>query len=126
MRGFGERLKERAAQLGLSGSGVARRLDLDPTRYNRYENNVNEPGLETLVRIARILEATPNQLLGVEPMPPPPGTPDTREALLDALATAVRTLEDRELRLLAELVRHYGRVRDEEVQGGNTGADWRR
>ncbi len=69
MRGFGDRLKRRAEHLGLNGSDVARRLGMDSSRYNKYENDKSEPDLESLIRIAEALEATAGQLLGMEPLP---------------------------------------------------------
>ena len=69
MNGFGERLKARARELGLSDAEIARRLNLSHGRYNHYANNVNEPDLATLKRIAAVLQTRPDDLLGVEQTP---------------------------------------------------------
>ena len=66
MQGFGERLKARARELGLSDSEVARRLGLSQARYSHYVNGVHEPDLATLARIVRALAMTADQALGLE------------------------------------------------------------
>ncbi len=67
MRGLGERLKERTRELGLTDSEVARRLGLSQARYSHYANDVHEPDLETLVRIAQTLGMSSDQALGLTP-----------------------------------------------------------
>ncbi|MEQ8965565.1 MAG: helix-turn-helix transcriptional regulator [Azospirillaceae bacterium] len=63
MDGFGERLRARARELGLSDAEVARRAGLTQRRYGHYVRNTREPDLATLVRIAGVLGTTPNRLL---------------------------------------------------------------
>ena len=72
MVGLGEKLRARAAELGLSGAEVARRAGLTATRYGHYLADYREPDLATLVRICRVLGIRPDVLLGYEP---PPGDP---------------------------------------------------
>lgn len=67
MQGIGERLRARARALGLTDSEVARRLGLSQGRYSNYVNEVVEPDLSTLVRIARTLGVTSDELLGMAP-----------------------------------------------------------
>ena len=69
MNGFGERLRARAKELGLTDSEVARRLDLSQARYSHYVNGVHEPDLPTLVRIAQVLDISTDRALGVEAPP---------------------------------------------------------
>ncbi len=64
MEGIGDRLKARAAELGLSGAEVARRAGLTTTRYGHYLQDIREPDLATLVRICRVLGLRPDVLLG--------------------------------------------------------------
>ena len=66
MKGFGDRLRARAKDLGLSDSEVARRLGLSQARYSHYVNGVHEPDLDTLVRIVRALGMSADQALGME------------------------------------------------------------
>lgn len=65
---FANRLKERARQLGISNSEVARRVGLEERRYGHYATGRNEPDLATLKRIAEVLGTTPNWLLEVDDM----------------------------------------------------------
>ena len=63
MEGVGERLRKRARDLGLPSAEVARRAGLSAQRYAHYIAGRREPGLATLVRICRVLDVTPNDLL---------------------------------------------------------------
>jgi transcriptional regulator with XRE-family HTH domain len=64
MQGFGDRLRARAKELGLSDSEVARRLGLSQNRYSHYVNDKREPDLATLAKICRALATTPDAVLG--------------------------------------------------------------
>lgn len=66
MEGIGDRLKTRAAELGLSGAEVARRAGLTATRYGHYLQDIREPDLATLVRICRVLGLRPDVLLAYD------------------------------------------------------------
>ena len=66
MDGIGDRLKARAAELGLSGAEVARRAGLTATRYGHYLQDIREPDLATLVRICRVLGLRPDVLLAYD------------------------------------------------------------
>ena len=70
MDGIGDRLKARAAELGLSGAEVARRAGLTATRYGHYLQDIREPDLATLVRICRVLGMRPDVLLGYDQAAP--------------------------------------------------------
>jgi len=106
---FAQRLRERAAQLGISNAEAARRCELDERRYGHYTSNRREPDLATLVRIAKSLGTTPNWLLGLQA----DGGKSTRqERLIERLLSAGRLMKDRDLDLVvtqAEAVaRSYG------------------
>ena len=88
MRGLGERLKERTRELGLTDTEVARRLGLSQARYSHYANDVHEPDLETLVRIAQALGLSADQALGIVR----PEAADVDEALRARLALAASRL----------------------------------
>ncbi len=66
MDGFGDRLRDRARELGLTDVDVARRAGLEVARYGNYSRDRTEPDLATLVRISQVLGTTPNALLCVE------------------------------------------------------------
>jgi len=70
MEGIGDRLKARAAELGLSGAEVARRAGLTATRYGHYLRDIREPDLATLVRICRVLGIRPDVLLAYDQAAP--------------------------------------------------------
>lgn len=64
MEEYGERLRSRARELGLTDAEVARRLGLAQSRYANYVNGNREPDLATFARICRALATTPNEILG--------------------------------------------------------------
>ena len=84
MQGFGKRLRERAAALGLSDSEVARRLEMSQARYHNYVADVAEPNLGSVVKICRVLSTTPDVLLGFEAAQPLEGMGLLRSRLLAA------------------------------------------
>ena len=63
MNGLGQRLRERARELGLADATVAERLGLSQQRYHNYISDQTEPDLQTLVRICRALATEPNVVL---------------------------------------------------------------
>ena len=68
-----ERLAERLSffcnKNNVSEADVARSLELDPRRFNKYKTSQREPEFQLLVRIAAAVETHPNYLLGVEDDP---------------------------------------------------------
>ncbi len=64
MKGLGQRLRERARELGLADATVAERLGLSQQRYYNYISDQTEPDFETLVRMCRALALEPNVVLG--------------------------------------------------------------
>lgn len=92
---FANRLKERARQLGISNSEVARRVGLEERRYGHYTTGRNEPDLETLKQIADVLGTTPNWLLGVDD-----GLKDGKKSeLLARFENAASVMSEAELEL---------------------------
>ena len=61
---YGQRLRARARELGLTDAEVARRLGLAQSRYANYVNGNREPDLATFTRICRALATTPDEILG--------------------------------------------------------------
>lgn len=94
---FSLRLRKRAEVLGLTSAEIARRLGLSERRYSNYVTGNREPDLAMLVRIAKALATTPNELLGIAEMGIPP--PKNSE-LLERLSIAARALRTGELELL--------------------------
>lgn len=58
-------IRKRAADLGLSHTEIARRSGIGERAFQHYLGGRSEPGLAALVRIADVLECTPNDLLGL-------------------------------------------------------------
>lgn len=86
MEVFASKLRERAAQLGISNAEMARRAGLNERRYGHYVSGVREPDLRTLVAIAETLGSTPDMLLGVTDPKPPSQRQDLQDRILSALA----------------------------------------
>lgn len=98
---FGNRLRQRAQELGLTNAEVARRLKIDNKRYSNYVNGVRQPDLETLHRISAVLGITVDELIS-------PGWPlleSDRDTYLatKALGEYLLDLTAAETRVLAEL-----------------------
>jgi transcriptional regulator with XRE-family HTH domain len=88
-------LRARAQELGLSHAAIARRVGMSERRYAHYVNGRNEPDLATLVRIAKALQTSPNELLGFAA-----DTNCSKRALLrDRLNAAAGAMDDRQLEL---------------------------
>jgi transcriptional regulator with XRE-family HTH domain len=58
-------LRARAQGLGISNAEAARRSGISERRYGNYVTGFRDPDLQTLVQIAKALQCTPNDLLGV-------------------------------------------------------------
>lgn len=98
MESFAANLKKRAHELGLSNAEVARRAGLTERRYGNYITGRREPDLAMLVRIANVLESTPNALLDFDKE----AAPDTLDDLLKAkIASAANALKDVDLEVMA-------------------------
>ncbi len=80
---WGERLRARGRELGLSDSEVARRVGMTQRRYSSYVNMTREPNFGDLLRICAGLGLTPDWVLGVGPIEP---ADDAARRALAALA----------------------------------------
>lgn len=65
--GWGERIKARARELGMTDAAVARALGVAQRRYSAYANESRQPDFETLGRICRVLGTSPDAVLGFSP-----------------------------------------------------------
>ncbi len=88
MKGLGQRLRDRARELGLADATVAERLGLSQQRYQNYVSDQTEPDLETLVRICHALSIEPNIVLGFDM----PGTEADDTVVLRARITAAASI----------------------------------
>ncbi len=130
MDGLGERLRQRARELGLTDTEVARRLGLSQARYAHYVNDKREPDFRTFVHICRILATTPDHLFGVEAPPEPQGlgeaagpsafapppSPETQADLLrDRILAAAEAMSLPTLKTTATVMDALVRVRPEQA-----------
>jgi transcriptional regulator with XRE-family HTH domain len=111
---FAAKLRDRAAELGLSNAEVARRAGLTERRYAHYVSGDREPDLTTLVRIAGVLQTTPNSLLGCEVES---AVADQRRILIDRLLASAHVMGDYELHLVAAQAEVVARL--SEAEKGN-------
>ncbi len=93
-----ESMRKRAAELDLTHGQVARRAGLSERRFGNYVTGHRTPDLTTLIRIAEVLETTPDTLLGVGS----PKKQTERDRLIEQIASAAKTLSKSELELLAK------------------------
>ena len=87
MAGYGKRLRDRAAELGVSDAEVARRSGISARRYSNYVNEKRQPDFDLFVEICRNLRTTPNKMLGLD------GRGESCDAIPD-LPEAVSAPED--------------------------------
>ena len=59
---FGERLRERREELGLSRGELAQKLGIQPSSIGNYETGVSAPKQEVLLQLFDALETEPNLL----------------------------------------------------------------
>ncbi|WP_109074089.1 MULTISPECIES: helix-turn-helix transcriptional regulator [unclassified Azospirillum] len=101
MASFGENMRKRAQDLGLSDAEVARRVEISPRRYSHYVNGERQPDYELLLKICGVLQTTPNQILGFDD-----GAADSEKLNEDvaAIIAGVGGLSETKLRALREIV----------------------
>ena len=64
MTTFSEQLRKYRIKKGLTQQELASLLNINRVSYARWENNSREPNLETIVKLAKILDTTTDNLLG--------------------------------------------------------------
>lgn len=113
MDGWGERLKQRARDLGLTDVDVARRLGLAQGRYSAYTNEAREPDLKLFVRICAALGTTPDVILGVSPSASP------EDAGMSEVLASLRQLDSDGLVLASALIRTVAAHQDQLAAKGD-------
>ena len=101
MEKLAQTVKERAAKLALSQAEVARRCGVTERAFNHYMSGRSEPNLSTLLRIAIVLDCTPNDLLGVTSASI---KTDAKGALRAQISAASQVMDVRSLRLALSLL----------------------
>ena len=84
--GWGERIKSRARELGMTDVAVARALGIAQRRFSAYANETREPDFELFVRICHVLRTTPDAVLGFSRHP---RHEDAALARIEAAATSM-------------------------------------
>jgi transcriptional regulator with XRE-family HTH domain len=102
---WGERLKARARELGISDTEVARRLGLTQRRYSGYVNESREPNFSDLLRICAVLCVTPDHVLGVRPLE---ASEDAQLSALTALRSMPPDIQALALAALEGMAEHAG------------------
>ena len=101
MQTFARAVRERAKELQLSHAEVARHCGLTERRFGHYAVGAREPDLATLVKIANVLNTTPNVLLGIDQHGKRRGEDAELRA---AIAAGIAGLTTSNLRVVKELV----------------------
>ncbi len=60
------RIKVVLAEKNKSNKWLAEQLDKDPAMVSKWVTNTNQPNIETLIQIAKVLEVSVNDLLRTE------------------------------------------------------------
>ena len=112
MQGLGQRLRDRARELGLADATVAERLGLSQQRYHNYTSDQTEPDYETLLRICRALAIEPNTALGFSALH---AEADEGAALQARITAAAGTMALPTLRITAAVVDTLARKHEPEA-----------
>lgn len=97
---FATNLRRRAEALGISNAEAARRVGLSERRYGNYISGRREPDLATLVRIAAVLETSPDRLLSFGDV----GDPSPEAIVRERIAAAANALPADDLERLSIMV----------------------
>ena len=62
---FGQRLKQIRLSRGISQAALANKINVSKETIYRYENNIKEPSLQTVVRLAQFFETSVDALVGM-------------------------------------------------------------
>lgn len=107
---LGERIRERAAKLGISQAEVGRRADVRQSTINTLVNS-NARTTPHLIRLARVLQTSPAYLMGEtddpdEGAPPPVPAPRTQVVMMPVgmpCEDALAEMYEAQLRVFAKL-----------------------
>lgn len=99
MQQFGNSLRRRAKELGLTDAEVARRVGISERRYGFYVTGDREPDLATLLRIADILQVDADRIL----RPWDEEKPSMADSLRAQIQSSAAALPADRLQLLADV-----------------------
>ena len=112
MEPFATNLRQRAEQLGISNAEAARRAGLSERRYGNYVSGRREPDLSTLIRIARVLGVSVDELVGAR-LEGQAGSPE--EVFQERINAALRVLGYDDLQRVAVMVEALATARSAAV-----------
>ena len=98
---FSERLKSLREERGLTQTRLAELLVADPRVYNRWERGTATPQLDTVVKIALILQVSIDELAGIKE---PVSVPLVHNPKLRTLLNDVDSLTDEDQQALIILM----------------------
>ncbi|MEM6955836.1 MAG: helix-turn-helix transcriptional regulator [Myxococcota bacterium] len=101
-------MRARRKRLGLTQSEVAERSEVSVELVSRIERGRCAPSLATLLRLCRVLDTTPNDVLGFN-------VPAAKDAQMAKMVDVFRVLprpRQRELTRIAEALVRYGQSED--------------
>lgn len=101
MAAFAERLRTLREARKMTQTRLAALLEIDPRVYNRWERGTATPQLDTVVRIAQLLQVSLDELVGLEAMHSAPAVHNPK---LAALYQQVDTLSDEDQQALVVLL----------------------
>ncbi len=101
MKEFAERLRALRTARKLTQARLAQLLAVDPRVYNRWERGAATPQLDTVVKIADILQVSLDELTGRQELA---GEPTVRNPELHALVRQVDQLPDQDQQALVILM----------------------
>lgn len=68
MSDFAKNLRQFRKEKGYTQIELAKMINYGYTAIANYENSRNEPSLDTLIELARILDVTTDELIGAHPL----------------------------------------------------------
>lgn len=60
---IGNRIKEQRMKLGVSQSELSVKIGVEQSSLSKYENGINMPAIDTLIKLSNVLKCTPNEFL---------------------------------------------------------------
>lgn len=82
---IGERIRELRKARSMTQKQLAEILNSAKSTISQYENNINEPDLKTVMKIANCFDVTVDSLLGREQQDKPAAAPSDRTLVMEVM-----------------------------------------
>lgn len=109
---IGKQLRRLRKERFMIQEQLAAHLNMAKSTISQYENNINEPDLKTLVKLADIFEVSTDYLLGRSNIRRIEALEAVKPQNVAYLGGTVETLSENEAEYLRESLGVYRRVRD--------------